>query len=76
MANAHRPLTSATTAYLGGTMSSASTGTAGTARPTGRLWDRGEVIGASVLAFAGIAWFGWAQDNPPSLWVPTWPPGR
>ncbi|TWP35582.1 hypothetical protein [Leekyejoonella antrihumi] len=37
---------------------------------TARLWDRGEVIGAMVLAFAGIAWFGWAQDDPPSSWVP------
>ena len=50
-------------------MASASTGT-GTSPPTTRLWDRGEVIGAAVLAFAGIAWFGWAQDDPPSSWVP------
>lgn len=35
-----------------------------------RLWDRGEVIGAAVLAFAGMAWFGWAQDAPPDSWVP------
>ena len=35
-----------------------------------RLWNRGEVIGAAVLALAGIAWFGWAQDDPPSSWVP------
>lgn len=48
-------------------MASASPGTAD-APP--RLWDRGEVIGAAVLAFAGIAWLGWAQEDPPSSWVP------
>lgn len=50
-------------------MSSASTGAAAVS-PTARLWDRGEVIGAAVLALAGIAWFGWAQAGPPSSWVP------
>lgn len=50
-------------------MADAPTGT-GTSPPTMRLWDRGEVNGAAVLAFAGIAWFGWAQDDPPSSWVP------
>lgn len=49
-------------------MASASKRT-GTSQPT-QLWDRGEVIGAAVLALAGIAWFGWAQDDPPSSWVP------
>jgi hypothetical protein len=49
-------------------MSSPSTGTSGA--PSARLRDRGELIGAAVLAFAGIAWFGWAQDDPPSSWVP------
>lgn len=43
-------------------MASASKRT-GTSQPT-QLWDRGEVIGAAVLALAGIAWFGWAQDDP------------
>lgn len=43
---------------------------AGTSSPTPRLWDRGEVIGAAVLALAGIAWFGWGQADPPSAWVP------
>ena len=38
--------------------------------PTAPLWDRGEVIGAAVLAVAGIAWFGWAQEDPPAPWVP------
>lgn len=28
------------------------------------------MIAAAVLAFAGIAWFGWSQDDPPSSWVP------
>lgn len=60
--------TSATIAD-GRTMASASAGT-GTSPPTTQCWDRGEVIGASVLALAGIAWFGWAQDDPPSSWVP------
>lgn len=41
----------------------------GAPQPT-RAWDRGEVIGAAVLAFAGIAWFGWAQADPPASWVP------
>ena len=50
-------------------MDSVSTGP-GTSPPTPRLWDRGEVIGAAVLAFAGVAWFGWAQADPPSSWVP------
>ncbi len=39
-------------------------------RPAAALWDRGEVIGAAVLAFAGVGWFGWAQQDPPSAWVP------
>ena len=43
---------------------------AGASPPSAPLWDRGEVIGAAVLAFAGIAWFGWAQQDPPSPWVP------
>lgn len=51
-------------------MASASSGTTGVSPPSRRLWDRGEVIGAAVLAFAGIAWFGWAQADPPSSWVP------
>jgi hypothetical protein len=51
-------------------MGSESTGTAGASALPGRLWDRGEVVGAAVLAFAGIAWFGWAQEDPPSSWVP------
>ncbi|MFE7416793.1 hypothetical protein [Rhodococcus sp. NPDC057529] len=38
--------------------------------PIAPLWDRGEVIGAAVLAVAGIAWFGWAQEDPPAPWVP------
>lgn len=38
--------------------------------PTAPVWDRGEVIGAAVLAAAGIAWFGWAQEDPPARWVP------
>ncbi|SEC93194.1 hypothetical protein SAMN04490239_6033 [Rhodococcus koreensis] len=38
--------------------------------PIAALWDRGEVIGAAVLAVAGIAWFGWAQQDPPAPWVP------
>lgn len=42
----------------------------GTSPSTTRLWNRGEAIGAAVLAFAGIAWFGWAQDDPPTSWVP------
>ncbi len=42
-------------------MASASTGTAGASPPAARLWDRGEVIGAAVLALTGIAWFGWAH---------------
>ncbi len=50
-------------------MASALTG-AGTSSPPRRLWVRGEVIGAAVLALAGIAWFGWAQAAPPSSWVP------
>ncbi len=41
-----------------------------TEHDTSRPWDRGEVIAAAVLAFAGISWFGWAQDAPPSSWVP------
>ncbi|MFC9556612.1 hypothetical protein ACFTWF_37970 [Rhodococcus sp. NPDC056960] len=51
-------------------MASASTGIAGASPPMARLWDRGEVIGAAVLALAGIAWFGWAQENPPASWTP------
>lgn len=51
-------------------MASATKATDGVSRPPASLWDRGEVIGAAVLALAGIAWFGWAQDNPPSSWVP------
>ncbi len=43
---------------------------AGASPPSPRLWARGEVIGAAVLAFAGVAWFGWAQADPPSSWVP------
>lgn len=35
-----------------------------------RFWDRGELIGALVLAVAAMAWFGWAQDDPPRPWVP------
>src|SRR5664279_1574759 len=54
----------------GRAMGSESTGTAGASALPGRLWDRGEVVGAAVLAFAGIAWFGWAQEDPPSSWVP------
>ena len=57
-------------ATAGRVMASASTGTAGASPPTARLWDRGEVIGAAVLAVAGIAWFGWAQADPPPSWVP------
>ena len=37
---------------------------------TTRIWDRGELISAIVLAAAGIAWFGWAQADPPPSWVP------
>jgi hypothetical protein len=51
-------------------MVSASTGTAGASPSPARLRDRGELISAAVLSFAGIAWFGWAQDDPPSSWVP------
>ncbi|MBC2640182.1 MULTISPECIES: hypothetical protein [unclassified Rhodococcus (in: high G+C Gram-positive bacteria)] len=51
-------------------MASASTGIAGASPPMAPLWDRGEVIGAAVLAFAGIAWFGWAQEDPPASWTP------
>lgn len=54
---------------LGGPLASALK-RAGTSSPTPRLWDRGEVIGAAVLALAGIAWFGWGQADPPSAWVP------
>jgi hypothetical protein len=51
-------------------MSFASKKTSDPSPPSARLQSRGEVIGAAVLAFAGIAWFGWAQDDPPSSWVP------
>ena len=51
-------------------MASASTRVADASPPTAPVWDRGEVIGAAVLAFAGIAWFGWAQADPPPSWVP------
>jgi hypothetical protein len=51
-------------------MGHASAGAAGASPRTVRVWDRGEVIGAAVLAFAGGAWFGWAQDDPPRSWVP------
>ncbi len=51
-------------------MTSASTRAVDASPPTTTLWDRGEVIGAGILAFAGIAWFGWAQSDPPSSWVP------
>lgn len=51
-------------------MGSESTGAAGASPRPARSWNRGEVIGAAVLAFAGIAWFGWAQEDPPSSWVP------
>lgn len=50
-------------------MTSTSAEAAHTPPPTARLWDRGEVIGAAVLAAAGIAWFGWAQEAPPPSWV-------
>ncbi len=50
-------------------MADASTGT-GASPLTMRPWVRGEVNGAAVLAFAGIAWFGWAQDDPPSTGSP------
>ena len=46
------------------------TGPVGTFPSAARVWDRGEVIGAAVLAFAGIAWFGWAQQDPPASWRP------
>lgn len=51
-------------------MAAASTGTAGAVPPRPRRWNRGEVIGAAVLAFASMAWFGWAQADPPPSWVP------
>lgn len=50
-------------------MAPASTGTTDAPPRKVRVWDRGEVIGAAVLAFAAIAWFGWAQADPPSSWV-------
>ena len=47
-----------------------SAGTADASPPVARLWERGEVIGAAVLAVAGIAWFGWAQADSPRSWAP------
>lgn len=41
-----------------------------TASPTRGVWDRGEVIGAMILAFAAMVWFGWAGEDPPTSWVP------
>lgn len=51
-------------------MVAAAMGPAGTSPPPSLIWDRGEVTGAAVLAFAGMAWFGWAQEDPPSSLVP------
>ncbi len=51
-------------------MDTGSRATTAEAATTARGRDRGEAIGAAVLALAGVAWFGWAQDDPPPSWVP------